>query len=149
MSSEVSTAPHIVTDTDTSKIMKMVILSLVPAGLVGVYVFGLKAFVLILTCMIASTLFEYIYNKLMKKEQTAWDCSAALTGMLIAYNVPSSLPIPMAIVGCFVAINHQNIRFLGQSHWPRFHHRQVPAPHGQGSAFFIVPEYGKSAPPWR
>lgn len=99
-----STAPHIVTDTDTSKIMKMVILSLVPAGLVGVYVFGLKALVLILTCMIASTLFEYIYNKLMKKEQTAWDCSAALTGMLIAYNVPSSLPIPMAIVGCFVAI---------------------------------------------
>lgn len=54
--------------------------------------------------MVASVAFEWIYNLLAKKPQTISDLSAAVTGLLIAFNVPSSFPVWMAIIGCFVAI---------------------------------------------
>ena len=54
--------------------------------------------------MVSAVFFEWAYNKLMKKTQTAGDLSAALTGMLIAFNVPSGLPYWIAVIGSFVAI---------------------------------------------
>lgn len=100
----VSSAPHIVTSTDTTKIMAMVIMALIPSFLVSVYVFGMRVITLTLVCIVASMFFEWGYNKLMKKTQTVGDLSAALTGLLIAFNVPSGLPIWIAILGCFIAI---------------------------------------------
>lgn len=100
----VSSAPHIVSDTDTTRVMATVIIALLPALCVGVYVFGFRVLVLAIACMLSSAFFEWGYNKLMKRPQTVGDLSAALTGLLIAMNVPSSLPIWMGIIGSFVAI---------------------------------------------
>lgn len=100
----VSSAPHLVTALDTSKTMMMVIAALVPSLLVSTYVFGFRCIILTLVCMAASVGFEWLYNKITGKTQTVGDLSAALTGMLIAFNVPSCFPYWMAVVGCFVAI---------------------------------------------
>lgn len=100
----VSSAPHIVSDTDTTRVMAMVIVALLPALCVGIYVFGFRVLILAIACMLSSAFFEWGYNKLMKRPQTVGDLSATLTGLLIAMNVPSTLPIWMGIVGSFVAI---------------------------------------------
>lgn len=100
----VSTSPHIVTDEDTTKVMGTVLLALLPALAASTYVFGGRVIILSATCVIASMAFEWIYNKLAKKTQTVGDLSAAVTGLLIAFNVPSSFPLWMAILGCFVGI---------------------------------------------
>ncbi len=100
----VSSAPHLVTNMDTSRIMLMVIIGLMPSFLVSIYVFGARVISLTLVCVVASMFFEWGYNKLMHKTQTVGDLSSAVTGVLIAFNVPSGLPYWIAIVGCFVAI---------------------------------------------
>ena len=100
----VSSAPHLVTNMDTSKIMLMVLIGLAPSFLVSIYVFGARVIALPAVCIAASMFFEWAWNKLMHKPQTVGDLSAAVTGTLIAFNVPSGLPYWIAIVGCFVAI---------------------------------------------
>lgn len=100
----VSSAPHMVDNTDTTKIMGMVLLALVPVFLTGIYVFGYRVITLTLVCVIASVAFEWLYNAALKKKQTVGDLSAALTGVLIAFNLPSGFPYWMAIIGCFVGI---------------------------------------------
>ena len=100
----VSSAPHLVTNMDTTKIMLMVLIGLAPSFLVSIYVFGMRVIALTAVCIVASMFFEWAWNKLMHKTQTVGDLSAAVTGTLIAFNVPSGLPFWIAIVGCFVAI---------------------------------------------
>lgn len=105
----VSASPHLVTALDTQKTMLMVILALVPSLLVSTYVFGFRVLILTAVCIAASMFFEWAWNKLMKKQQTVGDLSAALTGTLIAFNVPAPCKENydiywIAIVGCFVAI---------------------------------------------
>ncbi|MBE6042548.1 MAG: RnfABCDGE type electron transport complex subunit D [Clostridiales bacterium] len=100
----VSSAPHIVTESDTTRLMGTVILALVPAWAASIYIFGFRALLLSVVCVAASVLFEYLYNVLMHKKQTVGDLSAALTGLLIAFNVPSNFPIWQAIIGCLFAI---------------------------------------------
>ena len=100
----VSSAPHLVTNIDTTKIMLMVLIGLAPSLLVSIYVFGMRVIALTAVCIAASMFFEWAWNKLMHKTQTVGDLSAAVTGTLIAFNVPSGLPYWIAIVGCFVAI---------------------------------------------
>lgn len=93
-----------VSPTDTTKIMGLVLLAMVPTFIVGIYQFGYRAVTLTIVCALACVAFEYLFNKLMKKEQTIGDLSAVVTGVLIAFNVPSGLPYWIAIVGCFAAI---------------------------------------------
>ena len=100
----VSSAPHLVTSMDTTKIMLMVLIGLAPSFLVSIYVFGMRVIALTVVCVVASMFFEWAWNKLMHKKQTVGDLSAAVTGTLIAFNVPAGLPYWIAIVGCFVAI---------------------------------------------
>jgi electron transport complex protein RnfD len=100
----VSSAPHFVSGVDTSRIMTTVILALAPAFLVSAYVFGFRVISLTLVCVVACVAFEYIFNKLTKRTQTIGDLSAVLTGVLLAFNVPSNLSYIIAIIGCFVAI---------------------------------------------
>ena len=100
----VSSAPHLVTNMDTTRIMLMVLIGLAPSFLVSIYVFGARVIALTAVCIAASMFFEWAWNKLMHKPQTVGDLSAAVTGTLIAFNVPSGLPYWIAIVGCFVAI---------------------------------------------
>ena len=100
----VSSAPHIVSPVDTSKIMAMVIMALLPSLLVSVYVFGFRVITLTAVTMASAVGFEWGWNKLNHKTQTICDGSAALTGLLIAMNCPSGLPYWIAILGSFVAI---------------------------------------------
>lgn len=100
----VSAAPHFVSEVDTSRIMGAVILALVPAFLVSAYVFGYRVITLTLVCVVACVAFEYLFNMITKKKQTISDLSAVLTGVLLAFNVPSNLSYIIAVIGCFVAI---------------------------------------------
>ena len=100
----VSSAPHIVTESDTTRLMGTVLLALAPAWIASIYIFGLRALLLSVVCVAASVLFEYLYNVLTHKKQTVGDLSAALTGLLIAFNVPSNFPFWQAIIGCLFAI---------------------------------------------
>lgn len=87
----VSSAPHIVSDEDTGKLMGAVLLALLPALAASVYIFGTAALALCVISVVCSMAFEWLYNYLMKKPQTVMDLSAAVTGLLIAFNVPANL----------------------------------------------------------
>ena len=100
----VSSAPHIVTESDTTRLMGTVILALMPSLIASVYIFGGRVILLSAVCVVASVLFEYLYNVVTHKKQTIGDLSAALTGLLIAFNVPSSFPLWQAVLGCLFAI---------------------------------------------
>ena len=100
----VSASPHMVSPTDTTKIMGTVMLALMPALAVGIYQFGIRALILTVVCVVACVGFEYLFNLIMKRPQTVGYLSAALTGLLLAMNCPSSLPYGIAIVGCFAAV---------------------------------------------
>ena len=83
----------------------MVILALLPSGIMGIYFLGLRALAVILTCVIASVLSEYVWQKfIMKTKTTVCDLSAVLTGLLLAYNLPPEIPLWMAICGSIFAI---------------------------------------------
>ena len=100
----VSTSPHIVSEEDTTRVMGTVLVALLPALIASVYVFGARVLLLAAICLVASVGFEWIYNMITKKEQTVGDLSAAVTGLLIAFNVPANIPLWMPVLGCFMAI---------------------------------------------
>ena len=100
----ISSAPHLVGPVNTTKIMSLVLIALIPAFGVGIYQFGYRAALLTVVCVAACVLFEYLMNKILKKEQTVGDLSAVVTGVLLAFNLPAGLTYWIAIVGCFAAI---------------------------------------------
>ncbi len=100
----VAPSPHVRSDITTSKIMLDVVIALVPAMIASVIFFGFRALLLIAVCVVCCVGFEYLYNLINKKQQTISDLSAVVTGVLLALNLPVTLPIPMAIFGCLVAI---------------------------------------------
>ncbi len=100
----VSSAPHAVGPVSTQRIMGTVLIALIPAFIAGIYQFGYRAATLTAVCVIACVVFEYLMNAIMKKKQTVSDLSAVLTGVLLAFNLPSGLPYWIAVVGCFAAI---------------------------------------------
>lgn len=104
MSLKVSASPHVRSKDNTSDIMFDVIIALVPATIFGIYQFGSHAAILVAACMISAVLFEALYQYGMKKKVTVSDCSAALTGLLLALNLPPTLPVWMAVVGSAFAI---------------------------------------------
>ena len=81
-----------------------VLLALVPATLFGIYRFGMEAAVLIAACMATAVLAEWLFQKAMKKKSTVGDLSALVTGLLLALNLPSGLPVWMACLGSLFAI---------------------------------------------
>ena len=99
-----STSPHIFTRTETPKIMKDVIIGLLPAALASIYFFRLRAIILLTTCIISCVVSEYIFEKLMKKKITVGDYSAVVTGMLLAFILPPAAPFWICIIGSLVAI---------------------------------------------
>ncbi len=100
----ISPSPHIRSNMTTKRIMLCVILSLMPAVIsAGIY-FGLRAIMLITFCILSCILFEGITRIVMKREQTIGDLSAVLTGLLLALNLPVTLPFWQAGIGCFAAI---------------------------------------------
>ena len=100
----VTAAPHITSADSTQKIMQRVCLALVPTLVVSVLWYGISALILTAVTVAACVLFEMGYCKLVGRENPTGDFSAVVTGLLLAFNMPASLPWWMAIVGSFVAI---------------------------------------------
>ncbi len=100
----VSAGPHIRSNASTTSIMGDVLIALLPAVVASVLVFGTRALLLEVVCVASSVLFEYLFRRLLKRSNTISDLSAAVTGLLLAFNLPAGFPIWMAILGCFVAI---------------------------------------------
>lgn len=100
----ISCSPHIRNNTNTQSIMRDVILALLPALAASVWVFGLRALLLTIVCVATCVASEYIFQKGVGRDVTVSDLSAALTGMLLAFNLPVNLPFWMAIFGSIVAI---------------------------------------------
>ena len=100
----VTAAPHITSGDSTQKIMGRVCLALCPALVASVIVFGINALILTAVTVAACVFFEWAYCKLMGREIPVADLSAVVTGMLLAFNMPATLPWWMAVVGAFIAI---------------------------------------------
>ena len=100
----VSSSPHIRTQITTDKIMRDVIIALVPASIAAIVFFGWKALLNIVICVGASVLSEYVFNRIIKKEQTISDLSAVVTGLLLALNLSTSANVWHCIVGSVFAI---------------------------------------------
>lgn len=100
----VTASPHVRSNRTVKKDMLDVIIALIPAGLASVYYFGYRALVLILASVITCVLSEYIFNKATKRKQTIKDLSAVVTGILLAFNVPCTLPVWQIVIGAMFAI---------------------------------------------
>jgi len=113
----VSAAPHNRSSVTTKVIMQDVIIALLPAGIFGVYNFGIHALMVIAMAVLSCVLTEFLYCKLMKKTSTVGDYSAVVTGILLAYNVPASFPLWMTALGGIFAILIVKMLFggLGQN----------------------------------
>lgn len=101
---KISAAPHVRSDMTTQKIMFFVIAALIPSAVAAVVHFGWRALFLMLFCMAFCTACEALCRIVMKREQTISDGSAALTGLLLAMNLPVTLPLWEAALGCIAAI---------------------------------------------
>ena len=100
----VSSSPHMRTKDTISSIMRDVIIALLPAAFAGVYFFGYRAVLVILTSVAASVLSEYLYRKALKKPASIGDLSAVVTGLLLALNLPVTIPLWMVVIGAAFAI---------------------------------------------
>ncbi len=100
----ISSSPHIRSKVTTGSIMLYVIIALLPATIFGVYTFGLSALLVVLITTASAVATEYLYQKLMKKQVSIGDFSAALTGLLLALNLPAEAPWWMCVLGSVFAI---------------------------------------------
>ena len=100
----VSVSPHVFSKRTTKNIMLDVIIALVPAAIASVIIFGPRSIAVIAACVISCVGFEALFNVIVKKKQTIGDLSAVVTGLLLALNLPVSIPIWQAVVGSFAAI---------------------------------------------
>ena len=99
-----SSSPHIHSPQTSDKIMRLVIYALLPATAVSIYFFGLPALSVLLICTLGCVAFEALGCKFMKQPLSIADGSAALTGILLALNLPPSSPWWMALLGSAIAI---------------------------------------------
>lgn len=100
----ISVSPHIHSTQTVQSIMLDVILSLLPATIAGVIIFGWRALAVVATCIITAVLSEYIFNRCVKETPTISDLSAIVTGLLLALNLPANIPLWQAAVGSVFAI---------------------------------------------
>ncbi|MCX7715245.1 MAG: RnfABCDGE type electron transport complex subunit D [Clostridia bacterium] len=100
----VSSSPHIHSEESVSSIMFDVLTALIPASVAGIYFFGYRAAIVLLTAVVSCVAFEAIYQYFMKKRITVNDLSAAVTGLLIGLNMPPSIPLWMVVIGSAFAI---------------------------------------------
>lgn len=100
----VSSTPHIRSNDTIDKIMRDVLIALTPAALYGVYIFGLYAALIIAVSVGSCVFFEYAFQKITNQPITISDCSAAVTGLLLAMCLSPTVPIWIPIVGGFFAI---------------------------------------------
>lgn len=100
----VTASPHFKSHETSQGMMLDVIIALVPALIASVVIFGPRAIAVNAISVVSCVLFEYITRKLLKRDNTIKDLSAVVTGLLLAFNLPSTLPLWMIPIGAFVAI---------------------------------------------
>ena len=100
----ISPSPHVRSSMTTQKIMLLVVLALVPAIVAATVVFGPRALFMVIYCAVISMFTELVCQRLMQKEVTVTDGSAMLTGVLLALNLPVTLPLWEAAIGCVFAV---------------------------------------------
>ena len=99
-----SVSPHIHSGKSTSGIMRDVLIALLPATVAGTVIFGLRALLVIGVCVASCVVFEALFQMLVKKDQTVGDLSAAVTGLLLALNLPANIPLWQCVIGSLFAI---------------------------------------------
>ena len=104
MSQIVAASPHVTTKNSTAVIMRDVLIALLPAVIAGCVVFGLRALLVVAVTTAACVFFEWGFEKLCHKPSTISDLSAAVTGVLLAMNLPVSIPLWQAVFGALVAM---------------------------------------------
>ncbi len=110
----VSGSPHFHSTQSVSKIMYGVVFSLLPAMVVSFIFFGLAAVLVTLTAVVSCMAFEFLIQKyLIRGPMTIFDGSAIITGILLAFNVPSNLPLGLLVIGSAVAIGMGKMTFGG------------------------------------
>ncbi|MBQ7794896.1 MAG: RnfABCDGE type electron transport complex subunit D, partial [Clostridia bacterium] len=100
----VSSSPHIYQTDSIQTIMLDVIIALIPATMMGIYYFGYRAALVVLTAIAAAVGAEYFYRLLLKKTSTTSDLSAVVTGLLLGLNLPVTIPLWMVVIGSVFAI---------------------------------------------
>ncbi|MDD5238202.1 MAG: RnfABCDGE type electron transport complex subunit D, partial [Candidatus Omnitrophica bacterium] len=113
----VSSSPHLHKGESVSRIMWMVAISLLPAGVAGVVIFGLNALWVSILAVITALATEGILQVLTKRKVSILDGSAFVTGLLLAYNLPPNVPIWLPVIGSFfaIAVGKQVFGGLGQN----------------------------------
>lgn len=99
---KVSAPPHISTKDDVSTIMYDVILALMPAMIAGAYLFGYRAIIIVLISVLSSVAFEILWNKALNKQPSTNDLTAVVSGILLGFNMPVTVPLWMPVVGSFL-----------------------------------------------
>lgn len=100
----VSTSPHLHTKTTTHKIMRDVLIALLPATAASITLFGLKALIIIAACVGTCVLSEFLFNLAAKKKQTVGDLSACVTGLILALSLSAKASVWQCVVGSVFAI---------------------------------------------
>lgn len=111
-----SAGPHIHSDASGRRIMLDVILALLPVSVAAVVLFGLQALWIILTCVICSVASEFLFNLAARRKQTIGDLSAVVTGLLLALNLSTNVPLWQCAVGSVFAIVLVKCAFGGMGH---------------------------------
>lgn len=110
----ISPSPHVHSGDSIEKNMYGVLIALIPAFICSVFFFGMGAIIVTLTSVVACLFFEYVIQKyLLKQQPTIFDGSALITGVLLAFNVPSNLPVWIILIGALVAIGIGKMSFGG------------------------------------
>lgn len=99
-----SVSPHIKDRINTTVIMRDVIIALCPAVLAGTAIFGMRALLVVLVCVLFAMLSEWGFEKISRKPNTLGDLSAVVTGILLGCNLPPSIPLWQAALGSIIAI---------------------------------------------
>jgi electron transport complex protein RnfD len=115
----ISPSPHMYEDTTVKRLMFDVVIAMLPALAFSIYFFGMGAIIVTLTAVVSCLAFEWLIQKYMlKQEPSITDGSALVTGILLAFNVPTNLPIWIVIIGSLVAIGIGKMSFGGLGNNP-------------------------------
>ncbi|MDR0834174.1 MAG: RnfABCDGE type electron transport complex subunit D [Candidatus Symbiothrix sp.] len=110
----ISPSPHIHGEFSTQRLMRDVIIALLPAMLVSFYFFGIQALAVVCVAVASCVTFEYLIQKfLLKRTPTLSDLSAVVTGLILSFNLPSNLPLWLVVMGSLIAIGVGKMTFGG------------------------------------
>ena len=100
----VSSSPHIRTKHDTPRLMLDVIIALLPAVIAGAIIYGIRALLVVFTCVLTAVVSEFLFNLAVKKEQTVFDFSAIITGLILGLSLRADAPVWQCVLGSVFAI---------------------------------------------